>query len=353
MFGYLLFGCTALVYLVLCIFVMQAAPSGSDQTYGWANSAFFLILAYTLCSLLLTINVALQGGFHWISDSATKRNIVLALLWFGLVAGVTYCTVGRIDYQKFYQLPGSLRLLSNILFYGAAWLPLLMLIPYLLFLKPEWRESLSPNLFKFTLGLAFLISVLLVASPNMIKGFLSKSFKKFDEQELEVNKAMLNIAGYRDVMSLLYYTSEDYDGPIRNAALAKIKAHKHLEDELIEVLERGSASTCYDAYAFLVENKPNHPERFVEPIAKSFTNITADMYEGIVSPYHGVVDLEVLLRLLEEQCKDSKEVFRPHMLKLQDVLKTPPAKSRAYGDVKECNETLDKNRKGVRDWLAN
>ncbi len=64
MFGYLLFGLTALCYIVLSLFVLQPTPSGSDQNYGWASSALVLIAAYGVCSLLLTINVTENGGFN-------------------------------------------------------------------------------------------------------------------------------------------------------------------------------------------------------------------------------------------------------------------------------------------------
>jgi hypothetical protein len=153
MFGYFLFGLTVLVYIVISLFVLQPTPSGSDQNYGWASSALVLIAAYGICSLLLTINITAKGGFNWISDAALKRNAIVAMLWLGMVAGVVYCTL-KPEYHKFYQLTGFVRLLSHVISYGAIWLPLLMLIPYYLFLKPEWRDRLSLNLFNILLVFA-------------------------------------------------------------------------------------------------------------------------------------------------------------------------------------------------------
>ena len=346
MFGYFLFGLTVLVYIVISLFVLQPTPSGSDQNYGWASSALVLIAAYGICSLLLTINITAKGGFNWISDAALKRNAIVAMLWLGMVAGVVYCTL-KPEYHKFYQLTGFVRLLSYVISYGAIWLPLLMLIPYYLFLKPEWRDTLSLNLFKILLVFASVVGFLLPIAPKIIL----KSYKKFDERELAFNNAMNNIKKYQDVMSLLYYTDKSYDEQIRSAALAKIKANKHLEDELIHILEWSNSP--YSVFDFLDENKVEHPERFIEPIVKSFSTMTADMHEGIVSPYKGgAFDVGPLLRVLEGQFSGSIEVFKPHILKLQEVMETPPAKNRVYDDAEQCNETLYKYREDVKNWLA-
>ena len=345
MFGNLLFGLTGLVYIVLSLFVLQPAPSGSDQNYGWATSALVLIAAYCVCSLLLTINITANGGFNWISDATLKRNAIVAILWLGMVVGVVYCTL-KPEYHKFYQLTGFARLLSHSISYGATWLPLLMLIPYYFLLKPEWRDTLSPNLFKIPLVLACVIGFLLPLTPKIIL----KSFKKFDERELAFNEAMNNIERYQAVMSLLYYTSKSYDEQIRNAALAKIKANKNLEDELIDILEQGNP---YPVFEFLDENTVKHPERFIKPIVKSFSRMTADMHEGIVNPYKGgAFDVGPLLRVLEGQFNGSTAVFKPHILKLQEIMETPPAKNRVYDDTEQCNEALYKYREEVKNWLA-
>lgn len=349
MIGYLIFGITLIIYIALSSFVLQPAPRGGDYTIGYAYAAFTLIAAYGLSSLLLTINITASGGFNWISDSTFKRNAAVAILWLGTVAGVVYCTIGRTEYHKYYHLTGSVRLLSYIIYYGATWLPLLMLVPYFLFLKHEWQDTFFPNLFKIPLVLACVLGFLLLLTPKIMSDILLKPFKKLDEHELAFNHAMKNIEKYQAVVSLLYYLGKEYDVPIRNAALSKIKANKNLENELIAILERLSP---YGAYYFLDENKIEHPERFTEPIIKSFSTIIADMHEDIVNPYKGVAfDVAILLRVLDGQFKGSIEVFKPHILKLQEVMKTPLAKNRYYGNTEQCNEAIYKNRKEVKNWL--
>ena len=132
--------------------------------------------------------------------------------------------------------------------------------------------------------------------------------------------------------------------------MVKIKASKNLEDELIGVLENSSP---YRVFEFLEDNKVAHPERFIEPIVKSFTIMKADMHEGIVSPYKGgAFDVGPLLRVLEGQFKSGIAVFKPQVLKLQAVMETPPAKSRVYDEVAQCDEALFKYREDVKNWLA-
>jgi hypothetical protein len=348
MFGYFLFGLTITAYIGVSAYALQPHHSGgSDAAYGSAIAGLAVIVAFILTSLFLTIYMTVQGGFNWISDTVMKRNIGIAILWLGVVAGVVFCTLGHIEYHKYYQLTGFARLLSYIIYYGATWLPLLMLIPYFLFLKPEWRETLSPNLFK----IPSLVGFLLLITPKIVSSFFS-SYRKFDAQELAFSKAMESMKKYPSVSSLLYYTGKGTDEQVRRVALAKIKASKNLEAELIATLEQSSPATCFQVYAFLDDNKTEHPERFIEPIVKSFPKITAEIHELIVNPYKGgMYPIEVLLRVLEGQFKDSIAVFKPHILKLQEILETPPAKSREYDDVQECNDTLNKYRLIVKNWL--
>ena len=347
MLGYLLFGLTFLTYILIGMFSLTSGSDGNQ--FGHSYSAFVLFFAYGLCSLLLTIYITANGGFNWISDTAFKRNAVVAIIWIGMMV-VALCTIQRTEYHKYYQLTGFVRSLSFVISYGAIWLPLLILIPYYLLLKPEWRETHSPILFQIPLVLGCVIGFLWLSTPKIVSGMLSKSYKKFDERELAFNAAMDNIEKYQDVMSLLYYTGNSYDEQIQSAALAKIKANKNLEDELIGILERGNP---YGVFWFLDANKVEHPDRFIEPIVKSFTVMTADMKEGIESSYeNGAFDVGPLLRVLEGQFNGSIEVFKPHILELQKVMETPPAKHREYVDAAKCNEELETYREEVKNWLA-
>lgn len=102
MFSYLIFGLTVLVYIVLGLFVLQPTPTGSDQNYGWASSALVLIIAYGICSLLLNIIITANSSFNWISHAILTRNVLVAIIWLGMMAGAIYCTL-KPEYHKIYQ----------------------------------------------------------------------------------------------------------------------------------------------------------------------------------------------------------------------------------------------------------
>lgn len=67
MFGYLLFGLTIIVYIVLILHALEPQGTGGDAAYGSAIVALFSIKAFGLCRLFLTIYISVQGGFDWIS----------------------------------------------------------------------------------------------------------------------------------------------------------------------------------------------------------------------------------------------------------------------------------------------
>jgi len=67
--------------------------------------------AYQIYKLLfarsLTINIAANGGFNWISDAAFSRNLGIGMLWLGMVAGVVICTMSRTEYRVDFNQPVS------------------------------------------------------------------------------------------------------------------------------------------------------------------------------------------------------------------------------------------------------
>ncbi|MBK7232922.1 MAG: hypothetical protein IPH93_11850 [Saprospiraceae bacterium] len=55
---------------------------------------------------------------------------------------------------------------------------------------------------------------------------------------------------------------------------------------------------------------------------------------------------------MEGQFKNSAGNFKPQVLKLQEILETPPAKNRANDNTEQSNQMLYKNREEVKKWLA-
>lgn len=353
MLGYFLYGLTLIAYILIIITVLQPHHSGgSDAAYGAAMSILFITGAFILTSLLLTVNITVQGGFNWISDSLIKRNITVAILWFGIILGVSVFLLHHTAFHRYYHLTGFARFLSYMLSYGAIWLPLLMMVPYYIFIKNDWTPSFTTTLFKIPLVMASLIGFSLVMKPKIISNYL-RSFRAFDKSELDFKDAMERMKKYPDLSSLLYYTSTSNEELVRNAATTKIKAINNLEAELIKVLEQRGAFTCMKAYEFIVANKVQHPELFIAPIIKSFDKLITETHEDIVNPYKGgPYDMEVVFLVLDEQFKDSAAKFKPSILKLQEVMETPPARSRQQpGELEQAKETINKNKARIKLWL--
>ncbi|HRJ15636.1 MAG TPA: hypothetical protein PLI34_11640, partial [Saprospiraceae bacterium] len=62
------------------------------------------------------------------------------------------------------------------------------------------------------------------------------------------------------------------------------------------------------------------------------------------------VDIEKICRVLDQQFNESRHVFRPNMLKIQEVLEKHPIK-RANSDHQKYMEKLETYRQAVKNWL--
>ena len=143
-FGNLLLGLTTLTYIGLAIFNLQKINATGDRLVGWGFLFFGLIAVYVFFSLLLTINIATKGGFNWISSSTSTRNIVVGLLWLGMVFGVAFCAMLSTEFQTD-ESTGIFRLLTLPVFFGSLWLPLLMAVSVSCLLKTRYQTPLNNN----------------------------------------------------------------------------------------------------------------------------------------------------------------------------------------------------------------
>lgn len=284
---------------------------------------------------------------------STLAEYRVGILWFGMVVGVVFCLMLRTEFHTD-QSTGFVRLLSLPVYFGATWLPLLMLVPYAILLNPEWQETLSSNLYKTPLVMGWLLGLLIVMTPKIIMTLgISIPQKEIDNSQLLFDNTINTINSEISIQELLKY-SLDEDERIRNAALVKIKAHKDWEGELIKILEKKSHYDFYWVYVFLDSNKIEHPERFIEPINKTIPVITSEIQEILKKSFLYKPDLEILpidgiCRVLDDQFKGSSTVFRPNILKLREALETPPLEQ--SGTNQEFVEILKIYRLAVKNWL--
>ncbi|MBP7239874.1 MAG: hypothetical protein KBA14_06585, partial [Saprospiraceae bacterium] len=309
MFGNLLFGLTLLTYIALSVFNIQKLNVPGERLVGASMIAFGLIAAYIVFSLFLTIAIASRGGFNWISTSASSRNIVIGILWFGMVAGVVFCSMLTTEYQND-QTTGIWRLISLPVYFGGLWLPLLMLIPYAILLNSGWRESLSPMIYKIPLWVGCITGILIMMTPKIVTTFgITIPRKQIDNNQVEAD-IKSTIDSQSSISDLLEYTQYE-DDRYRIAAWAKIKSDPNWESELIKLLEHDDEYGHHYfrfVYIFLDKNKVDHPDRFIAPINTSIGTITAEVQRVLeksflYSPDLSVLNIDIMCRVLDDQFK--------------------------------------------------
>ncbi|MBK8644566.1 MAG: hypothetical protein IPN15_20885 [Saprospiraceae bacterium] len=357
MFGNLLLGLTSTTYLALIIFNLQKVNATGERLMGYAFIGFVIMAAYAVSSLLLTIFITSKGGFNWLSDTKTLRNIGVGILWSGMVAGVVYCAMARMEFRSSAHLSGMWNLLSLPVYFGSLWLPLLMLVPYAIILNPEWQSTLSPFFYKAPLLLGCFLGFGLVLIPKIVRTAKTvRHTESADSSQWAFNASMQEINKYQDpsIKGLLSHTHRNNDERIRSAAVSKIKSYENWEGELMEMLNHSELSDVYWGYAFLDGNKIDHPADFIQPLKKSLPLMADGLQKSLSDPnslYIGYIQIETVCRVLETQFKDSFALFLPDMLRLQEILnKTPPERT-SKQDKQYFDESLNSYRLAVKNWL--
>ena len=345
MFSNLILGLMVLFYIALLLFNLNRFEGTGDQRVG-TYIGFLILLAYVVLSLILTISVAANGGFNWVSNTILWRHVGVGVLWLGIIAGVVISTMTKADISFGDKLSGIERLFALLLYHGAIWLPLLMLLPYASILNPEWRYALSPHLVNMSLLLGCAIGLITFAAQNKIAPWVGSK-----TDDYEINRTIRKIKHAKSVTLPLYYIGDE-DKRLKDAALNRIKQQENFEDEFLLIFKENLIHSISDVFDFWKDNKIEHPERFLQPINNALSKIISEFQEAIVNPYNAglPIDIEVMCRVFDQQFKDSYAVFKPNMLRLQEVLAKTPAK-REIGDSEEFNNKLNIYRLALNNWL--
>lgn len=346
MFSNLILGLTVLSYIALLLFNLNRLEGTGDQLVGASFIGFFILVAYVVLSLVLTISVTANGGFNWVSNTILWRNVGVGVLWLGMIAGVVISAMIKADISFGDKLSGIERLFALLFYNGAIWLPLLMLLSYASVLNPEWRFALAPHLVKIPLLLGCAIGLITFATQNKLRPWIGSKTADY-----EINRTLYKIKDAKSVILPLYYIN-DKDKRLQDAALMSIKQQKHFEDEFLLIFEENLINSISSVFLFWKDNKIEHPERFIQAINNALPKITSELQEAIESPYKAglPIDVEVMCLVLDQQFKDSSAVFRSNMLQFQEALAMNPAK-REIGDSEEFNTRLNIYRLAVNNWL--
>lgn len=345
MFGNIILGLTFVSYLLLVFANLSPVRGTGDQNAG-AVVYFFIFVAFAVLSLILTVIIAYQGGFNWISNSRLLRNAGIGVLWSGIIMGIFLCTLNKMEVRFGDQLQGYTRFFFLFIYNAGIWLPILMLLSYISILNPQWRFAISPNLFKILLLIACASGIITTIAQRKIRKVIAAKTPDY-----EVNIILNKINNSSDLSLALYYIGND-DNRLHNASINKIINQKKYEDEFQDAFESNYLSDIIGIYKYWDLYKVEHPERFASLINNNLPFIISEVKEDIENPYKGVpLDVENLCRVLNKHFKNYNTLFRSNMLKLQEVLElTPPIRARRE-DTQAFDETLNIYRLAVKNWL--
>lgn len=325
MFGNIFFVLTAMAYLALSAVNLYKPNATGERLMGWGFIIFGVLIAYVICSLMLTLNLANNGKLDWISTTRSTRNLAIGLGFLSMMYGVVFVTMINTDTNG----ASTANWLGILMIgYGGIWMPLLMLAPFALLLKPDWQTSIPPNYYMIPLAAACLIGVAFFLLPRERLGAIFNDKQAIADKEYR--ETMEHVGFTDDTASLLYYLLDDKDARVREAALAKLKAKPNLETELIGVLEEYESNGDYrGVITYLESNKVEHPERFVEPLKKIIDRISEEFkYRlqsfGSENDFLETLNVGGLCHVLDTQFKAYKADFRPGMELMYAELEQEP-----------------------------
>lgn len=354
MFANLLFALTTLAYLGLAVFNLQKTTPKGEYLVGSGLMMFGVLAMYVLSSLLLTVNITSKGGFNWLSATPSTRNVMVGILWVGMTAGVVFCAMLSTEYGLD-RTTGIVRTLSIPVYFGSVWLPLLMLIPYAILLHPQWRDSLSPTLYKIPLVAACILGVIIFMIPKVVVA-MNLQAPKQSQADWKKETLTNSIQNETSMETLLSYLNDE-DEWVRQMAAEKIKKDPNYEDYLIKTLSRNDGYGHYDfyrVYMYMDQNQVDHPERFVEPINSSLLSISTEIPNILAKSflYSGdlrTLNIDLIGKVLEAQFQNHSDAFRPNMLKIKEALDTPLTQTSDKDP--EFDGLLQQYKDSVQAWL--
>lgn len=337
MLGYILFILTTIVWIGLYFLTASKPSLVGENAMGYGLALMFLGVSFTISSLALTITLLARDGFLWVAnDTGFQKGIVL-LAWLCIVATTFFCAAFKVEWHSDDDQTYPLFLHQLALWNGQLWIPLLWLVACFLSLGSLESTGLSPIVPKavFFSGLA----ISLIYSGGLVFGYLRDSARQTEremashrEQENRWSQQTLEYIASQTasdpILPLLGHTNRFQQDTVRQAALAKIKAHPNWEADILALLKNKQAYR--EVYYFLDGNAVTQPQPFAEALNESIdwlaTTITSDIRNSN-NLQHWSFDsygIHQLLRAIDEQFQHQGVDFYPAVLRLRTALNTPP-----------------------------
>jgi hypothetical protein len=343
MLGYFFAVITTIFFVGLTLFTATKPSLVGDNAMGYGLGLFFLGAGFVLTSLMLTITINIRGGFDWVAQGGSTRTLLVLLAWLVVALTTFFCALFKWEWHNDTLYPTFLHGIA--IRQGQFWIPLFWLVPCLLSL-----HSAGPSLVPLTaLKGSFWVGMGLSAvfSGGLLVGYVRESVQsaevemaqRVEQEDRQHRENLETIAAQKvddPIVILLSYSSRYQPDDVRQAALAKIKAHPNWEAEMVALLQ--NEWRYREVYYFLDGNPVDHPEPFVEPLNQSIGMLSASIRADIKDSnnlQHWSFDsygIDQLLRALDQQFLNRGVDFYPTVVKLQQALNTP--KPERFKDVR-------------------
>ncbi|MFD2572239.1 hypothetical protein ACFSUS_16475 [Spirosoma soli] len=357
MLGYIFFAITVLFYVGLALFTASKPSLVGENAMGYGLGLAFFGLGFAVSSLVLTITLITTGKVSWVANEAEWRTTIVLVAWLFVVLTTFFCAIFKWEWHSDADNTYPQFLHGLAVGHGLVWIPLLWLVACFLSLNTSWQANLSLIVLKSSFFAALAISGLY--SGGLLLGYVRDSARQSEaemarrkEQENQWHQQTLDfIASQKpedSILGLLVHTNQFRENDIRQAALAKIKAHPDWEADILALLK--NEHWYREVYTFLDGNRVTRSREFAEALNQSVARLAGDVVDNIqnsnnLQPWsfdsYGISEL---LRAIDEQFGEQGVDFRPNVRKLQQALKTTPPER--FRDV-TFNATHE-----VDAWLA-
>ncbi len=256
----------ALIFFGMLSLLFGNAPRTGDAGVGYAWSLILLNLGFVVCMVVVTLTIAAQGGFAWISEQKNHR------FWWvagGLTGALVTTAFSSLLRNELGPAIPPVRWLASAL---PVLMPIMLIATGLMLVNTGIRESVSETLYKLPVrligiigltGLALLLSIQIVSSFRNQAAMIRDQTSRIDSNQQRMIDDITAVDVSQGIYSLLIYSGHNQDREVWTRAVDKIKSHPDWQAELIRLLH-GNAS--FEVFQFLAYNDVDDPARFAEPV---------------------------------------------------------------------------------------
>lgn len=342
---------TLLSWIALAVLNLPNRNIKGEYLVGLGMINFALLAVFGLLSLWLTIRINASGGFGWLSQIRSTRNLLVGAGWFCMMVGVAFCVLGGPGSAA--SKPGFTGMLERVFSYGVLWMPLLMLVPYAILSNPAWKSAVSPLAYTIPLAMGTFVGAALLFAPSIISSIHARNTAR-EIRDYDFQKEMEALQHEKEVSKMIVFTLEGKNEQLRAAAAAKIKQTPQWEDSLCMLLRPDKLAESYWFYSFMVSNELENPNRFLKPVQDHLAILAPAIKEALSHPdqdNHGYyyADIETIGKAMNMRLGAHRETLKPAMLNLLNAVETPiPSGQTAPQYMLNLQE---KYREALKKWL--